>query len=126
MLQSLYTWDTLDFCTPPPAHIELVSMVSVFVLFATCLPHPCTTIPQIIPHFDIQMTTWSFRDALEELEKRGHFKESVLQSTLGLHLGDICFAEIQTSIKMHVVWFSTFLRCRRGVFQPRPFGSSLL
>ena len=36
--------------------------------------------------------------------------ESVLQSALGLHLGDIRFAEIQTSIKMHAVCLSTFLR----------------
>ena len=60
------------------------------------------------PLFDIQMTTWSFRDALEELKERGHFDESVLPSTLGLCLGDICFAEIQTSIKMRVVHFSMF------------------
>ena len=37
------------------------------------------------------MTTWSFRDALEELEVRGHFDESVLRSALGLRLGDIRF-----------------------------------
>ena len=55
------------------------------------------------------MTTWSFRDALEELEVRGHFDESVLLSALGLRLGDIRFAEIQTTIKMHVVHLSTFL-----------------
>ena len=51
------------------------------------------------------MTTWSFRDALEELKARGHFNELVLWSTLGLHLGDIHFAEIQTPIKIF-----TFLR----------------
>ena len=85
-------------------------MVSVFVLFAPHVPHLHATILQIIPHFDIQMTTWSFRDALEELEVRGHFDESVLRSTLGLHLGDIHFTEIQTSIKMHVVCLSMFLR----------------
>ena len=55
------------------------------------------------------MATWSFRDALEELEERGHFDESVLRSAIGLRLGDICFAEIQTSIKMRAVRFSTFL-----------------
>ena len=71
---------------------------------------PHATILQIIPHFDIQMTTWSFRDALEELEVRGHFDESVLWSTLGLCLGDIRFAEIQTSIKMCTVHLSMFLR----------------
>ena len=46
------------------------------------------------------MTTWSFRDALAELEVRGHFDESVLWSMQGLHMGDIHFAEIQTTFKM--------------------------
>ena len=63
------------------------------------------------------MTTWSFRDALEELESRGRFNESVLWSALGLRLGDICFAEIQTTIKMHVVPIRTFLRfVKQGCF----------
>ena len=56
------------------------------------------------------MTTWSFRDALEELEVKCCFDESILQSNVGLHLGDIHFAEIQTSIKIHVVHFSTFMQ----------------
>ena len=56
------------------------------------------------------MTTWSFRDALEELEARGRFDESVLRSTLGLRLGDIRFTQIQTTIKMCVVPLRTFLR----------------
>ena len=56
------------------------------------------------------MTTWSFRDALEELEVRGRFDESVLWSAPGLHLGDIRFAEIQTTIKMHTVPLHTFLQ----------------
>ena len=99
----------IDVCHPPHTHIDLVFTVSVFVLFTPRFLCPCTTIPQIIPHFDIQMTTWSFRDALEELEERGHFDESVLRSTLGLCLGDIHFTEIQTSIKMRAVQFSTFL-----------------
>ena len=55
------------------------------------------------------MTTWSFRDALEELEVRGRFDELVLWSTMGLCLGDIHFAEIQTTIKMRMVRLSTFL-----------------
>ena len=41
---------------------------------------------------------------------RGHFDKSVLRSTLGLRLGDICFAEIQTTIKMRVVHLRTFLQ----------------
>ena len=63
------------------------------------------------------MTTWSFRDALEELESRGHFDELVLQSALALRLGDIRFTEIQTTIKMHAVRFNTFLRfVKQGSF----------
>ena len=49
------------------------------------------------------MATWSFRDALEELELRCQFDESMLQSDVGLCLGDIRFAEIQTTIKMRAV-----------------------
>ena len=41
---------------------------------------------------------------------RGHFDESVLRSAIGLCLGDIHFAEIQTTIKMCVVHLSTFLQ----------------
>ena len=63
------------------------------------------------------MTTWSFRDALEELKARGGFNESVLRSALGLHLGDIHFAEIQTTIKMCVVCLNTFLQfVKQGCF----------
>ena len=58
----------------------------------------------------IQMATWSFKDALEELELRHQFDKSMLQSDVGLRLGDIRFAEKQTSIKMRAVRFSTFLR----------------
>ena len=73
-----------------------------FMFSRTCL--------QLIRFLHIQMTTWSFRDALEELKTKGHFDESVLRSTLGLRLGDIHFAEIQTTIKMCVVHLNTFLR----------------
>ena len=65
------------------------------------------------------MAMWSFRDALEELELRRQFNESVLQSEAGLRLGDIHFAEIQTTIKMCAVRFSTFLRyITDGSFNP--------
>ena len=65
------------------------------------------------------MATWSFRDALEELEVRRLFDESMLQSATGLCLGDIRFAEIQMSIKMCTVWFSTFLHyAEKGFFNP--------
>ena len=56
------------------------------------------------------MTTWSFRGALEELEVKSHFDELMLRSNVGLYLGDIRFTEIQTSIKICAVHFSTFIR----------------
>ena len=55
---------------------------------------------RIIRFINFQMTTWSFRDMLAELKVRGHFDESVLQRMQGLCMGDICFAEIQTTFKM--------------------------
>ena len=55
------------------------------------------------------MTTWSFRDALAELEARGQFDESMLRSAQGLNMRDICFAEIQTTFKMRVVSFHMFM-----------------
>ena len=63
----------------------------------------------IFSFLDIQMATWSFRDALEELKVKGRFDESMLRSNVGLCLGDIHFAELQTTLKMHVVHFSTFI-----------------
>ena len=60
---------------------------------------------------------WSYRDALEELESRHHFDESMLRSAIGLHLGDIRFAEIQTFIKMRAIQFSTFVHyVEKGLF----------
>ena len=56
------------------------------------------------------MTTWSFRDVLAELEVRGHFDKSVLQSVQGLCMGDIRFTEIQTTFQMRMVPFHTFLQ----------------
>ena len=65
------------------------------------------------------MAIWSFRDALEELEVRHQFDVSMLQSAVGLRLGDICFAEIQTTIKMRAIRLSTFLRyVEDGMFNP--------
>ena len=63
------------------------------------------------------MTTWSFRDALAGLEARGCFDKSVLRSTQGLCMGDIRFAEIQTTFKIRVVPFCTFLQfVKKGSF----------
>ena len=73
----------------------------------------------IIRLLTFQMTAWSFRDALAELEVKNHFNESMLCSVQGLHMGDICFAEIQTTFKMRVVSFHTFLQfIEKGSFNP--------
>ena len=53
-----------------------------------------------------------------ELEVRGHFDESVLWSVQGLHMGDIRFAEIQTSFKMCTIPFCMFLQfIEKGSFK---------
>ena len=49
------------------------------------------------------MATWSFKDALEELELRLQFDDSMLKSEVGLRLGDVRFAELQTAIRMRSV-----------------------
>ena len=65
------------------------------------------------------MAAWSFRDALAELEVKNRFDESMLQSMQGLCMGDICFAEIQTTFRMHAVSFHLFLQfIERGVSTP--------
>ena len=65
------------------------------------------------------MVTWSFRDALEELELRRQFDDSMLKSEAGLRLGDVRFAELQTTIKMRSVRLSTFLHyIEDGAFNP--------
>ena len=109
MLQLLYTLGYLGllYITPFSA---FTSMVSVCVSLPSHVSYFCMHVLSIIQSIQIQMTTLSFRDALEELEVRGHFDESVLQSTLGLCLGDIRFTEIQTTIKMYMVPICTFLR----------------
>ena len=51
----------------------------------------------------IQMATWSFRDALEELELKRQFDDSTLKSEAGLCVGDVRFAELQATIRMYTV-----------------------
>ena len=75
--------------------------------------------PTIMRLLTFQMTSWSFRDALAELEAKNRFNKSMLQSAQGLHLGDIHFAEIQTTFKMCVVSFHMFLQfIEKGSFNP--------
>ena len=65
------------------------------------------------------MATWSFKDALEELERWLQFEDSMLKSEVGLHLGDVRFAELQTTIRMRSVRLSTFLHyVEDGAFNP--------
>ena len=76
-------------------------------------------IPTIIRLLTFQMASWSFRDMLAELEAKNRFDESMLWSAQGLRLGDIHFAEIQTTFKMHAVSFHTFLQfVKKGSFNP--------
>ena len=65
------------------------------------------------------MATWSFRDALEELELKRQFDESTLKSEAGLRVGDVRFAELQATIRMRTVRLSTFLHyVEDGAFNP--------
>ena len=107
MLHSLYTLGYLGLLYIS-SFLTFTTTVSVFL--ASRVPYFCTHVLSVIQFINIQMTTWSFRDALEELESSGHFNESVLRSALGLCLGNICFTEIQTTIKMCVVPFHMFLQ----------------
>ena len=44
------------------------------------------------------------------LKRKVIFDESMLRSNVGLRLGDIRFTEMQTTLRMHAVHFSTFIR----------------
>ena len=107
---SVTLYSGIPWTTVHHLFFTFASTVSVCVSLTLHISYFCMHVLSIIWFINIQMTTWSFRDALEELEVRGHFNESVLRSALGLRLGDICFAEIQTTIKMCVVPVCTFLQ----------------
>ena len=49
------------------------------------------------------MVDWTFEDALVAIQSPPSIPISVLQSTGGLRLGDICFAKIQTTLRMRTV-----------------------
>ena len=112
----------LDYCSSFLCRLDHPSTVSVFKCFYTL-----HTTFSVSPRRNflsnslilIQMATWSFRDALEELELRRQFNELMLKSEVGLCLGDIRSAELQTTIKMCTVRLSTFLRyIADGAFNP--------
>ena len=47
---------------------------------------------------------------MEVLQEKGRFNESMLQSSVGLRVGDIRFAKIRTVLRIRSVVFSTFLQ----------------
>ena len=95
-------------------------MVSVIISFVPCVLYFCVHIPLIIGLLIVQMTTWSFREAFAELEVRGHLDKSMLQSMQGLHMGDICIAEIQTTyLDVRSVLLHVSAIHQKGEFQPR-------
>ena len=49
------------------------------------------------------MADWTFEDVLAAIQSPHSIPISVLQSMGGLHLGDICFAKIQTTLCMWTV-----------------------
>ena len=49
------------------------------------------------------MADWTFDDALTAIQSPPSIPTSVLQSTGGLHLGDIHFAKILTTLQMHTM-----------------------
>ena len=56
-------------------------------------------------NFDLlfRMVDWTFEDALMAIPSLPLILTSVLQSADGLHLGDICFVKIQTTLWMHTM-----------------------
>ena len=49
------------------------------------------------------MADWTFEDALVAIQSQPSILALILQSADGLHLGDICFAKIQTTLQMCAV-----------------------
>ena len=51
----------------------------------------------------LQMADWTFRQVLLTIRSPPSIPTSVLESSVGLCLGDICFAELHTTLKMCMV-----------------------
>ena len=49
------------------------------------------------------MVDWTFEDAPTAIQSPPSIPTSVLQSVDGIHLGDICFAKICTTLQMHAM-----------------------
>ena len=46
------------------------------------------------------MADWTFKKALVAIKSPSSISLDTLVSLVGLHLGDICFAKIQTNLRM--------------------------
>ena len=75
------------------------------VIFCSFIPaslymHACTN-----KSFSIllQMVDWTFEKALVAIKSPPSIPFDTLLSPVGLHLGDICFAKIQTNLRMRTV-----------------------
>ena len=84
----MFTWCTrchiyLYFCIPH-AYLACVHMTKVLICF-------------------LKMADWTFEDVLAAIQSPPSIPTSVLQSADGLHLGDIHFAKIHTTLQMHAV-----------------------
>ena len=49
------------------------------------------------------MMDWTFEDVLTAIQSPPSIPTSVLQSADGIHLGDVCFAKICTTLRMHTM-----------------------
>ena len=49
------------------------------------------------------MADWTFKQALSTIESPPSIPTSVLESSAGLHLGNIHFLELRTTLRMHMV-----------------------
>ena len=109
MLQLLYTSGYLGllYITPCSA---FVSMVSVCVPLASCMfmfSCTCTLTNPLSWYSDDNLV---IQRCIGGAQGEGLFWWVGVAEHLGLCLGDIRFTEIQTTIKMHMVHLSTFLR----------------
>ena len=65
------------------------------------------------------MADWTFNDALAAIKSPPSIPTSVLESPAGLHLGDICFAEICTTLQMCTVSITLLEKLvANGCFNP--------
>ena len=71
------------------------------------------------------MVDWTFEYALAAIQSPPSIPASVLQSTDGLHLGDIHFAKIQTTLQMHAVPLAILEKwVEEGRFNPEQMAES--